>query len=271
MADTLMADISEFQTSFDAAAYLKAGNLCIIARTYNGSRPDNMMPARRNAIRAQPFTAVGWYCYLKASIDPAEQARGFIATVSTLARNEFPILDLEEGSGDQTARAQKFFDVVDKWAGFPCSLYSGASFLKTQLSGTGHWGKRPLWIASYPDSYSPNPSLEPAGCDWWQYTDRAKFAGLSGGVDGSVFRGSASEFLARVRSGSAPAPAPPKAIADDQRIVSIVKQDGRLEVFSIAEDGTVWHAYQTATNGGWAGAEAGKRNAAWYSLGRPGA
>ena len=228
------------------------------------------MSGRRDAIRTHPFTAVGWYCYLKPSIDPAEQARGFIATVPTLARNEFPILDLEEGSGNQTARAQKFFDVVDKWAGFQCSLYSGASFLKNQLSGTAHWGKRPLWIASYPSSYSPNPSLEPAGADWWQYSDRAKFAGLSGGVDGSIFHGSAADFLTRVRPGSSPAPAPPKAKVDPENMVSIVKADGRLEVFTIV-DGQVWHAYQTATNGGWAGAEAGKRNAAWYSLGRPGA
>ena len=270
MTDIRMADLSEFQPSFDAGAYLKAGNQVIIARTYNGSRPDHAMPARRAAIRAQPFTAVGWYCYLESSLDPAAQARGFIATVGTLARNEFPILDLEEGSGDQTARAQKFFDVVDKWAGFPCSLYSGASFIKAHLSGTAHWGDRPLWIASYPSSYTPNTSLEPDGCDWWQYTNRARFPGLPGGVDGSIFHGTASQFLTRVRPSGAPAPAPPKPKTDDQQMVSVVKADGRLEVFTIADDGTVWHAYQTATNGGWAGAQAGKRAAAWYSLGRPG-
>ena len=265
-----MKTLSEFQASFDPDAYLKAGNQVIIARTYNGSRPDNAMPARRNAIRARSFTAVGWYCYLKASIDPAEQARGFIASVGALTRNEFPILDHEDGSGDQTARAQRFLDVVDKWAGFPCSLYSGASFLHSQLGGTKHWGSRPLWIASYPNSYEPTPALEPAGCDWWQYTDRARFAGVAGGVDGSIFHGSASEFLARVRPSSAPPPSPPAKVAAGQSMAAVVKADGRIETFVI-DDGQVWHAYQAATDGGWVGAEAGERNAAWYSLGRPGA
>jgi hypothetical protein len=45
--------------------------------------------------------------------------------------------------------------------------------------------------------------------------------------------------------------------------------DGRLEVFVETKDGEVFHAYQ-AKEGGWAGAEAGKRNAKWYSLGTPG-
>jgi hypothetical protein len=45
--------------------------------------------------------------------------------------------------------------------------------------------------------------------------------------------------------------------------------DGRFEVFVEDKNGQVWHAYQ-AKGGGWAGAEQGKRNAAWYSLGTPG-
>jgi hypothetical protein len=45
--------------------------------------------------------------------------------------------------------------------------------------------------------------------------------------------------------------------------------DGRFEVFVEDKNGGVWHAYQDK-KGGWAGAEQGKRNAAWYSLGTPG-
>ena len=45
--------------------------------------------------------------------------------------------------------------------------------------------------------------------------------------------------------------------------------DGRFEVFVEDKNGQVWHAWQDK-NGGWAGAEAGKRNAAWQSLGTPG-
>ena len=45
--------------------------------------------------------------------------------------------------------------------------------------------------------------------------------------------------------------------------------DGRFEVFVEDKGGQIWHAWQ-AKEGGWAGAEAGKRTAAWYSLGTPG-
>ena len=45
--------------------------------------------------------------------------------------------------------------------------------------------------------------------------------------------------------------------------------DGRFEVFVEDKNGQIWHAWQDK-NGGWAGAEAGKRNAAWQSLGTPG-
>jgi hypothetical protein len=45
--------------------------------------------------------------------------------------------------------------------------------------------------------------------------------------------------------------------------------DGRFEVFVEDKTGQVWHAWQVK-EGGWAGAEQGKRNAQWYTLGTPG-
>ena len=45
--------------------------------------------------------------------------------------------------------------------------------------------------------------------------------------------------------------------------------DGRFEVFVEDKNGEIFHAWQ-AKEGGWAGAEAGKRTAAWVSLGTPG-
>lgn len=47
--------------------------------------------------------------------------------------------------------------------------------------------------------------------------------------------------------------------------------DGRFEIFVEDKNGQVWHTWQQKNNAGWAGAEAGKRNAAWQSLGTPGA
>ena len=46
-------------------------------------------------------------------------------------------------------------------------------------------------------------------------------------------------------------------------------KDGRFEVFVETKDGEIFHAWQSK-EGGWAGAEKGKRIAQWYSLGTPG-
>jgi GH25 family lysozyme M1 (1,4-beta-N-acetylmuramidase) len=274
MTDIRMADISEWQSDIDAPAYLNGGNSCLICRTYSGQRPDKTMPGRRDYLRKHSFTGLGWYAYLSASssaASPTDQARAFIQTVGQLRSNEWPILDVEEGSGSQVSRAQAWFDVVDPWAGFPAMLYASDSFLTYQLGGAAHWGNRPIWIAAYPSSYSPEPSREPSQTHLlWQYSNRASFPGLSAGVDASIAHCSAADFIKRCRAGQAPAPAPDTTPAeDDAEPFVVVKQDGRLEAFVYTAQGEVKHAWQTAPNAGWAGSEPGK-TATWYSLGKPG-
>ena len=67
-----------------------------------------------------------------------------------------------------------------------------------------------------------------------------------------------------------PQPIIPDIPEDTMAIAVATMPDGRFEVFiEKASDGSVWHAWQ-AKEGGWAGAEAGKRKAAWYALGTPG-
>jgi lysozyme len=263
MADSTFADISEFQSNFDADAYLAGGHRVIIARAHNGSRPDHMWPARRDYIRKYPFAAVGYYQYFKASVDAAQQARDFVACLGPLRANEFPICDCEEGSGNQTGRVKTWMGVVDPWCGFDSSLYAGESFFQTNLGGSGSWGAHPIWMAAYRSS-------EPtAKHDWWQNTDHASFPGLAGGVDGNIFHGSPEQFLARVRPGGAAAPGPAPSAGQGTRLSAVVGADGRLEVFDLKSSGEVVHAYQVAPNAGWAGSAPGQA-ASFYSLGNPG-
>lgn len=264
MADITFADISEWQTSFDADAYLKSGRKVIIARAHSGYRADKMMPARRDYLRSKGFTAVGHYQYLAKDRDAAQQAREFMAVLGQLKPNEFPILDLEEGSGNQSGRAQAWFKVVDPWCGFQATLYSSESMFVSQLGGTPSWGKRPIWIAAYRNSYSPSAAGEPkAPHTFWQYSDRASFPGLSGGVDGNIFHGTAEQFLKAVRpGGSAPAPAPtPPAPTKVQTNCSVVGKDGRIHVFVELDGGQVKHVVQKSLNGNFG---------SWESLGTPG-
>lgn len=68
-------------------------------------------------------------------------------------------------------------------------------------------------------------------------------------------------------------PAPTKQTTTEEAndmITALLKQDGRIEVFvERASDGQVFHTWQTAKDGGWAGSAPGK-NASWYTLGTPG-
>lgn len=247
--DTRLADVSEFQPNVDADAYLEAGNDCIINRVYNGYRADYQWPARGNYLRARDFTGIGWYAYLAGDVDATSQAHAFVACVGSLRDNEWPILDLEEGSGDQRGRAQAWFNVVDRWAGFPAMLYSGESFLEDHLGGAGHWGNRPIWIAAYRSS---EPSARHL---LWQFSDSYYFAGI-GSCDGNVTHCSSRDFMADVRPGRTPAPSKQQ----DGPFV-VVKEDGRLEAFVEKDDGTVLHRWQTEVNDGWSDK--------WASLGRP--
>jgi GH25 family lysozyme M1 (1,4-beta-N-acetylmuramidase) len=260
MTDITFADISEFQANLNADAYINAGHKVIIIRAHNGYRPDNTWPSRRDYVRSKPFTAVGYYQYLVDDRDAAMQAREFRDTIGQLEANEFAVCDSEEGTGNQTPRVQAWFDVIDKWQGSQATLYASASWFPAHLTSTAHWGKRPLWIAGYPSSYTPNPAAEPDGCTFWQYSDRGTFPGLSGGVDSNIYHGTAAQFLQRVRPGAQPGPVDEP---DDDTLAVVLKANGALEQFVELNTGEVQHRWQP------------KENAAqwsdWQSMGTPGA
>ena len=272
---TTLADISEFQPNFDAPPYIAGGHPCVIVRAHNGWRPDNMWPVRRDYLRRYHFAAVGYYQYLVAARDAALQAADFIHAVGPLAPNEFAVLDLEEGSGDQTARATDWFNAVDAHYGRKATLYSGDWFGNSQLGGWRHWAGRPRWIASY-SSVAPTDDHE-----LWQNTDSFPFQGISSACDGSIFNGSAAQFAHLFAQHAAPHPTPhpapqpapsplpkPPGVRDNV-IATAVKPDGSIELFYEAADGEVLHTWQQHPQTTWFGAEENKRHAGWVSLGHP--
>jgi len=255
LPDIRLADISEFQSNIDAPAYLGGGYKCLIVRAHNGYRPDNKWPGRRDYLRGYDFTALGFYQYLVSDRDAATQAREFCSTVGPLRGNEFPILDLEVGSGSQTARANAWFDVVDAWAGFPGTLYSGESFGNSNLGGWSQWEGRPRWIAAYRSSEPTAPH------ELWQNTDHASFPGLSGGVDGNIFHGTDEQFLSTMRPGAEVLP-----LEDYMAIAACVADNGTMHVFVEASDGSVWYTYQPKGSTSWNGGKPGKQVAGLSKL-----
>lgn len=65
-------------------------------------------------------------------------------------------------------------------------------------------------------------------------------------------------------------PAIPEPPEGTVAIHAVVKQNGAIEVFVETSSGEVLHTWQTGPNTSWWGAEKGKRNAAWQTLGTPG-
>ena len=205
MPDIRLADVSEWQPNIDAAAYLAGGYRTLIVRAHSGYRPDKMMPARRDYLRGFPFAALGYYQYLAHDRDAAQQARELVSTVGPLRANEFLVLDHEEGAGNQIARADAWFAVVDQAIGFKATLYAGYFYCRDHLGGWGRWANRPRWLAAYSTVEPGDPH------ELWQNTDAARFPGLSGTVDGNIFHGDERRFAAVFTAGRGTvAPAPPK-------------------------------------------------------------
>lgn len=95
-----------------------------------------------------------------------------------------------------------------------------------------------------------------APSEWWHLKYRSGvWSGPDPGPDGAAT--------------ASPIPDLPEGV-DPVAITLGTMKDGRFEVFVEDKNGEVWHAWQ-AKGGGWQGAVSGKKNAGWYSLGKPGA
>jgi hypothetical protein len=90
------------------------------------------------------------------------------------------------------------------------------------MAGTAAFTRFPLWLAYY------NPRVYPpliggwSEHTMWQYTDRAKISGISGGVDRNRFMGSAAE-LAAFADGTVQTPWPVSAPAAPTRVRATAK------------------------------------------------
>jgi hypothetical protein len=100
------------------------------------------------------------------------------------------------------------------------------------------------------EKYGWSKRTSDAPSEWWHLRWNASWTGPDPGPYGQ----------------QTPIPEPPE---DTVALALGTMPDGRFEVFVEDKKGNIWHTWQ-AKEGGWAGAEPGKRNAGWYSLGTPG-
>jgi GH25 family lysozyme M1 (1,4-beta-N-acetylmuramidase) len=189
MTELLLPDVSEYQPDVTWPEVVKVnGGAAIIRALYGAEHVDAAWygGARRTSAHEAGVRVLGIYQYLVAAQEVAPQAEAFIQLVGTLRPGEFAVLDLEEGNGDQSVRAQAWLEAVDAKLTYPgyhgAWLYSGAAFFEEHgLMGIAN-STRHTWVADY----SATPPSVPHTL--WQYTDAAPWAGI-GTCDGSRFMG----------------------------------------------------------------------------------
>lgn len=153
----LLPDVSEFQPGADLGGIKKLNGGAIILRVaYGTSHPDATFAPHRAAAARLGYGFTGLYHYITAAQDAATQAHAFVRLVGKLGPHEVPILDLEEGSGNQSARAAAWLSVVDEAFGLsplPLNkrswLYSGENFAQEHGLGPLFASPRHTWVAAY--------------------------------------------------------------------------------------------------------------------------
>jgi GH25 family lysozyme M1 (1,4-beta-N-acetylmuramidase) len=174
------------------------GGAAVIRALYGANHVDHAWykGARRADAHAKGIRALGIYQYLVKGQDAVLQAQAFVGLVDSLQPGEFAVLDLEEGDGDQSARAQAWLDHVDgalTYAGYAGAwLYSGQSFFKEHGLMQIASSARHTWVAAYVQQ-------EPADVPHtlWQHSEGEAWDGI-GTCDCSIFNGDLDGLLAKI-------------------------------------------------------------------------
>lgn len=207
----LLPDFSESQSSGapgwipspDFAGVKQQNGGAAIIRVSDGTdHLDHCFARNREAAQHLGYAFLGLYQYVLPG-DIAAQARAFCQWVGELAPNEIPIADIEEGSGDQSDRAETWFGIVDSTLGLSplplpkrAWLYSFENFLTNQLNGVCTSG-RSIWVAAWGDA---EPTL---GHILWQSTNGKRGSHITvwagaGKTDTSLFNGTLVQLAAAI-------------------------------------------------------------------------
>ncbi|MDQ3739599.1 MAG: glycoside hydrolase family 25 protein [Actinomycetota bacterium] len=185
-----LPDVSEFQPNVDwKAVAAHNGGAAIIRALYGTSHVDKAWygGARRKEAHQDGIKVLGIYQYLVAGQDAVAQANAFVQLVGHLAPGEFAVLDLEEGSGSQLARAEAWLQHVDAHLTYPgykgAWLYSGASFFQSAGLMPIANSKRHTWVAAYGQSHPPSVPHT-----LWQNSSGVQWPGI-GKCDNSIYMG----------------------------------------------------------------------------------
>jgi len=217
----LIPDCSEYQigpSGPDWAGIKKQNGGAGICRVgYGTDHLDHMFVSNYTAMKKNAFSFIGLYHYLRQDQDAGMQAAAFCGWVgppSAVAPGTVFMLDLEEGSGNQSARANAWLTHVDNFYGLVSQPLNMRSWLYSYVVFANNHGLGPLfasarrtWIAAYS---STEPSL---GHTLWQSTNGTDGANIvdwagCGRCDTSIFHGTLPDLAATGWQGTPSDPPP---------------------------------------------------------------
>lgn len=180
-AGRIFADISDYQTTFDAHAYRSAGHVLIAIKAGEGTGDGGATHYAERVKRAHHagLTVIHYWFTRPENRDPRAQASAFAERVKNrLAHGDLLCLDVETGGGDNPHYFTLHCDnELVRLTGRHPVVYSYVSYLRMyNVRASG----KALWVASYDGRRLPSSLPWISGQRRWakQFTDSYHFAGI---------------------------------------------------------------------------------------------
>ncbi len=191
-------DVSEYQGTIDWEQTYHIDeafelSFVFIRATAGSNKKDARFTKNWNGAKARQLIC-GAYHYYRPNENSLDQAHNFIQQVRLQKGDLPPVLDIERLPKSQSIARLKvglrrWLEVVEAHYKVKPIIYSGeryySDFLRKEFSDY------PLWIANY------NFWRSTLASDWefWQFTEKAKIAGIEGKVDLNIFKGDKNELI----------------------------------------------------------------------------
>lgn len=187
-------DVSSYQGTIDWKKVKGDGiDFAILKVIRKDLNPDKQFEANWQGCEAvgMPILAVYNYSYATTESKGKTDAQAVLRILN--GRKVRVCLDVEDAC--QKNLGKRLIDIINAYAevitdaGLEFMVYTGLSFYNTYIRPYGGVSF-PLWIARYGDNNGEiNEVYKPsvAGMVGWQYTSRAKVAGISGNVDMNIW------------------------------------------------------------------------------------
>jgi len=182
-------DVSKYQGVVDFERVKTAGISYVFVRATEGITYQDA-DFRSNYRQARSAgLVVGAYHFYETNDEPGAQLENFTSVAQLKAGDLPPVIDIEklhhQDDSDLVESLKTLLRGLESHYGVKPIVYSGLNFANRYMTGFGDY---PLWLAEYEVA---EPTLPHGWSDWtfWQWSQTAKVAGISGNVDADRYNG----------------------------------------------------------------------------------